>query len=157
MSMSAPPIPFSDPEQGAQLLETLAGVFGDLPPEAVHRALADASNPLKAALGLCRFLERSLSPRTQAELLSSSPRYATLLATLFSQSRLLTDILCRNPEYAGWLWQEAELDTARPADAILADLWAAVGPCDGFERRMTALRRATRREVLRIAAREVFL
>lgn len=157
MSLSEPPLPFSDPEQGAQLLDTLAGVFGDLSLDTVRRALADASNPLRAALGLCRFLERSLSPRTQAELLSSSPRFAALLVTLFSQSRLLTDILCRNPEYAGWLWQEAELDNARPAHAIFADLWAAVGPCDGFERRMTALRRAARREVLRIAAREVFI
>lgn len=148
---------FSDPEQGAQALDALRALLGDLSPEFVMEALRDCSDPLKGVVGLVRFLERSLSPQTQAAMLASSPRYAGMLVTLFSQSRLLTDILCRNPEYASWLWDGAVMDTARPVADMLADVWGMMRAEGDFAKRCAILRRFSRRAVLRIAAREIWM
>ncbi len=148
---------YSDPEQARQALETLAELAGKDFAEAVGRATLDTGDPLRSLVGMTRFVERCLSPKMEASLALASPRYLDMLTALFYQSRLMTDILCRNPEYASWLWEEAVLDRARTVDEMLGDLRRRLHSASGFADFSTALRRFSRRQILRIATREVWL
>lgn len=148
---------FSDPEQARQALEALKELAGEDFAEAVGCATLETGDPLRALVGMTRFVERCLSPRMEAALALASPRYLDMLTTLFFQSRLMTDILCRNPEYASWLWEEAVLDQARSVQEMLVDLRRVLHNSSGFAEFSTALRRFSRRQILRIATREVWL
>jgi glutamate-ammonia-ligase adenylyltransferase len=148
---------FSDPEQARQALDALTELAGEDFSAAVGSASLETGDPLRALVGMTRFVERSISPKMEAALALASPRYLDMLTTLFFQSRLMTDILCRNPEYASWLWEEAVLDRARSVEEMLGDLRRAVRNTTGFAEFSTAIRRFSRRQILRIATREVWL
>ena len=148
---------FYDPEQARQALETLSELADADLSAAVGSAALDSGDPLRALVGMTRFVERCLSPKMEASLALASPRYLSMLTTLFFQSQLMTDILCRNPEYASWLWEEAVLDRAPTVDEMLGDLRRALRNKAGFPEFSAAIRRFGRRQVLRIATREVFL
>ncbi|HDP33972.1 MAG TPA: hypothetical protein ENN29_02560, partial [Candidatus Hydrogenedentes bacterium] len=148
-------IPDKDHETAAVCLNAIGDLAGKDIAAPLADALADAADPLKAVLGLSRFLERSISAATEAAMMISSPRYLRLLVALFSQGSLLTDILCRNPEYGAWLWTEAPLDRARSRKEALSEMENAFKNRDAFEERCVWMRRHSRMELLRIAAREV--
>ena len=146
-----------DYDAAQSYLQNIIVVAGDEIAAPLSAALADCADPLKTLVGLTRFLERSISATTEAALMLSSPRYLRMLTTLFSQGTLLSDILCRNPEYAAWLWTDAPLGAARTRDAIMDEVRSAFETRNSFEERCAWMRRYTRMETLRIATREVFL
>ncbi len=148
---------YSDPEQACQALAALTELAGEDFAQAVASATLETGDPLRSLVGMTRFVERCLSPKMEASLVLASPLYLDMLTTLFYQSRLMTDILCRNPEYASWLWEEASLDRARSVQEMLGDLHRVLRNVSDFSEFCTALRRFGRREILRIATREVCL
>ena len=148
-------VPFSDP---AAAEAALAGLLsGDRPNLAGHLAepIAQSADPDTTLVRLQRFLEAALNPATYLDFLDGSPGLARTLVTLLEQSHFLTDILCRNPQYGLWLWEEAELDRARTRDEMLDELRNQVAAFAGFDQQCQSLRRFKRREFLRIAARDV--
>ena len=122
----------------------------------VAQALRESAAPDKALVRLERFLDSGARSRTDLELMAASPRYAQLVITLLGESHYLTDIACRNPEFLAWLWQEGELERARTCEEITGLLWTQVSAFDAFESRCQSMRRFNRREILRIAARDIF-
>jgi len=150
-------IEFEDKETAQSCLDAITGLAGDAILEPLAAALADSADPLKVVVGLNRFLERSLNAATEAAMMTSSPRYLHMLITLFSQGTLLSDILCRNPEYAAWLWTEAVLDRAQTRDEYEGVMRRAFETRDNFADRCVWMRRQARIELLRIATREVFI
>jgi glutamate-ammonia-ligase adenylyltransferase len=153
MDLSTEDIPFADPAKGRVLLE---GFLTDAPSalqQTLLPMLRECSNPEKGLLGMQRFLESSLNARAQLELLAGSPRYLLTLLTACSQSQLLTDIICRNPEYMAWLWDEAPLDRARTREEMLTELPSITA--ENLDEADRALRRFWRREMLRIGVRDL--
>ena len=138
-------------------LHAIHGLTGDALAGPLADALAECPDPLKALVGLNRFLEHSDHPDDETRRAVSSPRYVRMLTALFAQGRLLTDTLCRNPGYAAWLWEQASLDAARDRHAVLEEVTQAFKEHASFDARCAWMRRYTRRELLRIAAREVFM
>lgn len=150
-------IPFADAGKAAAHLAAILaherpGLDGLL-----AAALAECANPDRALTALDRFLERCLSAPAETALMAASPKYLRLLLAVFSQSYFLSDILCRHPEYASWLWSEVDLTRARPSSDMLAELLRDESVLDSFDGCLLAMRRFRQREILRIAARDIFM
>ncbi len=148
-------ISFEDPEQAG---ECLVSLVEQAPPALVgllRDAVSSSSNPDRVVIGLHRYLENCLSPYAERNRMASNPKYLHLLATLFAQSYFLSDLIFRYPAYASWLWSEADLNTARPKDDMLAELLKSLEAADSFEECCRAMRRFRQREILRIAARDI--
>ncbi len=149
-------IAFDDAERAEVFLESI--IRDDHPRLAEHlaQALKDCGDPTTALNRLERFLEVTLTPRAEIDLMDATLRYAQLLLTILAQSQYLTDIVCRNPEFTLWLWEEAELKNARPRDDMIRELLRVQENFNTFDARCQALRRFKRREILRIATRDIF-
>jgi glutamate-ammonia-ligase adenylyltransferase len=149
-------IPFDDLERAAQFLDRV--IRDDHPRLAGHLAdaLDECGDPTTALIRLERYLEVTLTPRAEIDLMDATLRYARLLLTILAQSQYLTDIICRSPEYMSWLWEEADLEHARPREDMIRELLRVQENFSTFEARCQALRRFKRREILRIASRDIF-
>ncbi|HTY35781.1 MAG TPA: hypothetical protein VMH23_01655, partial [Bacteroidota bacterium] len=78
-----------------------------------------------------------------------------ILLELSSQSQFLADILVRNPELFRWLTTSTVLKVTKSRDQYAAETADAVGLFQRSEKRLDALKRFQRRELLRIGARQV--
>ena len=76
------------------------------------------------------------------------------LLQVFAASQYFSDILCRDPNYYEFLADPAALRRRTFAE-IQAEVTRAVAPFRTYDGRLDALRRAKRREILRIGARDV--
>ena len=150
-------IPFTDPDQAEQILNRLLESARPGLEDNLGRFLAECPDPSAALLRLDRFLEAAVQPRTVLELMGMAPRFTRLVVTILGQSHYLTDIVCRNPEYMLWLWEEAELEDARPREAMCAEIREQIAAFDSFESQGRCLRRFKRREILRIGVRDLFV
>ena len=150
---------FRDPVAADTHLQQLAEdlptrlALGDLA-QSLLSALGEAPDPDAALVGLCRYLATRAPKSSLIRYLHADPRALQVLTTLLGASPFLSDVLIRNPEYFHWLQQE--LDVAAPdlvdyrveRDQILSR-------DTDFERRLDALKRFKRREMLRIAGRDL--
>lgn len=150
-------IVFSEPVKAS---ECLTAILGDGEP-ALAPALADglryAADPTAVVVRMDRYFEMCINPRTERALMAAMPRYAELLVTIFDQSQYLTDIVCRNPEYVSWLWEEASLDKAVFREHQEEGLRRQIAAFDAFPAQAASMRRFKRREFLRIAVRDIFV
>lgn len=149
-------VEFSDPESGERILRQLLATAVPGLHENLVFALEESAEPLKSLVGIERYLERCLSPRAALELMGASPSYVRLLATIFAQSHFLTDIVCRHPEYVPWLWDEADRARASTREEMLDELGHLLADFGDFDTCFRVLRRYRRRELLRIAVRDIF-
>ena len=149
-------IPFDDPQRAEQFLDSI--IRDDHPRLAGHlaAALAECGDPSTALIRLERYLGVTLTPHAEVDLMDATLRYARLLLTILAQSQYLTDIICRNPEFMSWLWEEPDLDQARPREDMIRELQRVLDTFNTFDARCQALRRFKRREILRIATRDIF-
>lgn len=116
--------------------------------------LARTPDPLRAANNLHRFLSAGFS----SALLHDFRRHAVLrqiALELFSQSQYLADILVRDPELFHWLTASSALKVSRSRTDLLQEAFAAVQLFSRQERKLDALKRFHRREMLRIGARDI--
>lgn len=150
-------IPFSDPAQAEQVMCGILDAGREEIASSLSGSLKNCPDPLRALVGISRLLERAGDGQRHVSLMAENPKYTEMLATLFSQSRMLTDTLCRNPEYAPWLFNDAPLRQTRTREATIGELAAAVAEAADFPKKCVALRKAARREQLRIAAREIWI
>ena len=150
-------IAFDDPGLSGRRLARLLERGGPGLAANLSRALSESGEPDSVLVALERFLEATGAPDAVLERLGRDIAYARLLTTLFDQSHFLTDIMCRRPEYVPWLADEAEFDNARPRDEMAAEMMQWMEGCDTIEGCGRIMRRYRQREILRIAAREVFV
>jgi [glutamine synthetase] adenylyltransferase / [glutamine synthetase]-adenylyl-L-tyrosine phosphorylase len=129
--------------------ETLGEMAGTL-----LEALQRAPDPDSALVGFSRYLA-TRQPRVMfLRYLSDDPRALGLLVDVVGTSPFLTEILIRNPEYFHWL--VSQIDRSPPDLSDLAE--EAEGQIDRVERpdgHIDALKRFKRREMLRIASRDI--
>lgn len=155
-------IPFDDPALAEQRLSALLEPDRPGLAENMAAALAESPNPSTTLVRLERFLEASPAPHAELGRMAGAPRYAQLVCTVLGQSQHLTDIVCRHPEHMWWLWEDAVLFKARSRDAMLEELMTEVEECKSSQAAVPAeacakaMRLFKRREILRIATREVF-
>ncbi|MBN2311578.1 MAG: glutamate-ammonia-ligase adenylyltransferase, partial [Candidatus Hydrogenedentes bacterium] len=148
-------VPFQDPAAAGRRLDAILNEARPRLADDLAAVLAKTANPDVALTRLERFLDAGLTRRTHIDLMEAAPSYADMLLTLLDQSHHLTDILCRNPGYMAWLWEEAELERARSRQELTDDLLDQIRTFDSFEARSQSMRRFKRREILRVAARDI--
>ncbi|MCL4217419.1 MAG: hypothetical protein KJ052_10515, partial [Candidatus Hydrogenedentes bacterium] len=147
---------FNDPGRAFAALEALLQeVPSDLAQHLAY-ALEESAEPDLVLTRLERYLGSSLSRASELDRMAQAPFYARLLARIFDQSSFLTDIVCRNPEYVTWLWDEVDLNVTPPKEVLALELAHLIAAFDTFADHCKALRRFKRREFLRIAVRDVF-
>lgn len=116
--------------------------------------LAKTPDPLRAANNLHRFLSAGFS----SAVLHDFQRHGVLRQValeLFSQSQYLADILVRDPELFHWLTASPALKVSKSRTEFLQEALASVQLFSRQERKLDALKRFHRREMLRIGARDI--
>lgn len=149
---------FAEPERASAALDRLAGdppFLAPLPAQALV-ALARTGRPDQALRHLERFVETTGSRLSLYSRLQDYPRLADYLIQVLGHSTFLTDILVRNPEYLYWLFEETpHLEAHLDKPTLTRQAHQQVMGESGPGRRLEALRRFQRRELLRIGAAEV--
>ncbi|HRI87428.1 MAG TPA: bifunctional [glutamate--ammonia ligase]-adenylyl-L-tyrosine phosphorylase/[glutamate--ammonia-ligase] adenylyltransferase, partial [Candidatus Hydrogenedentes bacterium] len=118
-------------------------------------ALEESPDASLALIRLDRFLTASRTPNIELDLIDAAPSYARLVIRILGQSHFLTDIACRNPEYMLWLWEDNDLTRTRTREEALTETLRLLNTYTSLDSRGDALRRLRRREILRIAARDI--
>ncbi|NIA13640.1 MAG: bifunctional [glutamate--ammonia ligase]-adenylyl-L-tyrosine phosphorylase/[glutamate--ammonia-ligase] adenylyltransferase [Nitrospiraceae bacterium] len=149
-------VAFEDPQAAEQRLGAI--LTPEHPELTAHLAdaLAHCAGPGAALLGLDRFLEAAAEPDEERRRMAAESRYTHLLCTIFDQSQMLTDIVCRHPQYMQWLWEEADLENALPRERMIAEMYEWAAGCPTSEEGGLAMRRFRQREILRIAVRDIY-
>ena len=117
-------------------------------------SLTETADPDAALVGWCRYVATRVPKSSLIRYLHEDPRALQVLTTLLGASPFLSEVLIRNPEYFHWL--QHELDTSVP-DLVdyQVELDHLLSRDAHFERRLDALKRFKRREMLRIAGRDL--
>ena len=117
-------------------------------------SLADSPDPDSALVGLCRYVATRVPKSSLIHYLHDDPQALQVLTTLLGASPFLSEVLIRNPEYFHWL--QHELDASEP-DLVdyQEEMDRILGHDSDFIRRLDALKRFKRREMLRIAGRDL--
>jgi len=84
-----------------------------------------------------------------------NPVLLKIALTLFSHSQYLADILVRNPELFHWLTATTALTDARTQEDFNRDALSAIAPFERIEKKLDALKRYQRREILKISTRDI--
>lgn len=118
-------------------------------------ALAAAPDPDAAVVGFCRYVAAHTPQAGFIGDLHADPRMLEILVQILGTSPFLGEILIRNPEYLHWL--RRELDSPPPDRAAYdAEIAHRIATAQSVESRVNALKRLQRRELLRVAARDIF-
>ncbi|MCC6793573.1 MAG: bifunctional [glutamate--ammonia ligase]-adenylyl-L-tyrosine phosphorylase/[glutamate--ammonia-ligase] adenylyltransferase [Candidatus Hydrogenedentes bacterium] len=146
---------FTNPEAAAHSIDNLLSADRPQLESNLAAVLKESPDPDITLVRLERFLAASHTPHLDLELMAAAPAYTRLVTTILAQSHFLTDIVCRNPEYMMYLWEDADLSQTRTREDLVREARSIVDLFDTFDSRCEALRRFRRREILRIAARDV--
>lgn len=150
---------FRDPLSADTHLQQLADdlptrlALGDLA-ECLLDSLTEAPDPDAALVGFCRYVATRVPKSSLVAYFRDDPRALQVITRLLGASPFLSEVLIRNPEYFHWL--QSALDTA-PPDRVdyRAELDRILAHDQISGRRLDALKRFKRRELLRIAARDL--
>ena len=128
--------------------------LGDLA-ELLLDTLSTTPDPDAALVGFCRYVTARTPKAAFLSTVHADPRALDILAQILGTSPFLSEILIRNPGYLDWLRRELD---APPPDrrAFEHEIDRLLG--DGREpaRQVDGLKRLQRREMLRVAARDLF-
>ncbi|MCE2542048.1 MAG: hypothetical protein J4F30_01205, partial [Acidobacteria bacterium] len=128
-------------------LGNLAGLLFD--------TLSTTPDPDAAVVGFCRYVATRTPQAGFIGNLHADPRMLEILTQILGTSPFLSEILIRNPEYLHWL--RRELDGAPPDRAAYdEEVDRRLDATQSVENQVNALKRLHRREMLRVAARDVF-
>jgi glutamate-ammonia-ligase adenylyltransferase len=115
--------------------------------------LRRAPDPDAALVGFSRYVATRSPKAMFLRYLVDDPRALGLLIDVLGSSPFLSEILIRNPEYLHWL--VSQLDRSPPDVTELAEEADVLIDRVGDEGHLDALKRFKRREMLRIAARDM--
>jgi glutamate-ammonia-ligase adenylyltransferase len=119
-------------------------------------ALEESATPDTSVLHLERLLQSVADPLALLTFLGDNPRAVEILLKLFVNSRYLTEILLRKPDYLERLTSFGRMAEFKSRDEFFADALAACEPCGTYAERLDALRRCQQWEQLRLAACDSF-
>ena len=143
-------------QQLQQLADDLTSrmALGNLAP-LLFDQIATTPDPDAAIVGFCRYVATRTPKASFIGTLHDDPHVLDILTQILGTSPFLAEILIRNPGYLHWL--RNELDGAPPDrhayDQELARLLDGSSP---VEQQVDGLKRYQRRELLRIAATDLF-
>ena len=117
--------------------------------------LSTTADPDAALVGFCRYATARTPAAGFLGTLHADPRALDVLAQILGTSPFLSEILIRNPGYLDWLRRELD---APPPDrtAFEHDIDRLLGEGLDPQRQVDGLKRLQRREMLRVAARDLF-
>ncbi len=143
-------------QQLQQLADDLTSrvALGNLAP-LLFDEIATTPDPDAAVVGFCRYVATRTPKASFIGTLQEDPHVLDILAQILGTSPFLSEILIRNPGYLHWL--RNELDSAPPDrhdyDRELARL---IDGESSVELQVDGLKRYQRREMLRVAALDLF-
>jgi len=153
---------FRRPEAAYADLRVLAGdgeqreIFASLAVLACDR-LRFEPDPDMALGNWERFLRALDDPIEHYRVLLSQPRRLGILVGIFSRSQFLADALIRDPEFFDAVTQPADLERCRKRADLERDLRARAKLCADGDAWQRSLRVFRRREMLRVAVRDMCL
>jgi [glutamine synthetase] adenylyltransferase / [glutamine synthetase]-adenylyl-L-tyrosine phosphorylase len=164
--MSAPELPldlFHDARSGERNLRSMHELFLSSGSRASHEdfsrailtILHSSPDPDLGLTNLLRFCEVSTSKAGLFTDLVQYPVLLDMLMRILGNSRFFADILVREPELFRWLTASSVLNAPLTAVDLADETGRISGMFSTVERRMDALRRLFRRQLLRIGARDV--
>ena len=117
--------------------------------------LSTTPDPDAALVGFCRYVSARTPRAGFIRELTADPRLLDILMQIVGTSPFLGEILIRNPEYLYWLRQRLD---AAPPDRFEydAELDRLVDHAQTVEQQVNVVKRFQRRELLRVAARDLF-
>ena len=122
---------------------------------ALERRLGEAADPDMALTNLLRFVEASVSRSALFSDLLVYPPLFDLLLMVFGSSMYLSDILVREPGLFRWLSTSDALRRGPSAQELCQETTRIGSTFRDAGRKIDALRRLHRREILRIGARDL--
>jgi glutamate-ammonia-ligase adenylyltransferase len=120
-------------------------------------ALSHSPDPDMGLNNLERFAIASHSKIALYSFLEEDPASIPIAVQLFSFSQYFSDILIRNPEYFDWLRDSSNEEKLRLKDALAEELLNDLDLFHTFEKKVNALRRFKRKEMLRIGYLDLIL
>ncbi|MBX7243853.1 MAG: bifunctional [glutamate--ammonia ligase]-adenylyl-L-tyrosine phosphorylase/[glutamate--ammonia-ligase] adenylyltransferase [Candidatus Sumerlaeaceae bacterium] len=90
-----------------------------------------------------------------SEFLSATPGSFEILSTIFGHSQFMSDVLIRQPEVFRWVVEEHKLKKGRSLPDYAREIAKFLKGCAGRDEQKVALCRLRRREMFRIAARDI--
>ena len=127
--------------------------LGDLA-ERLLDSLSEAPDPDAALVGFCRYVATRAPRSSLVAYFRDDPRALQVITRLLGASPFLSEVLIRNPEYFHWLQRALEAPSPDQVDHR-AELDRLLARDEVFSHRLDALKRFKRREMLRIAARDL--
>jgi len=121
----------------------------------LQRELRDSADADMALNNLQRFIEATFNKTSLLNDLTNYPHLLEILIKTFSASQYLADILVRDPELFRWLTTTEILTRTKTKDELLEEATQTVNLFKTVERKINALKRLYRREILRIGVRDV--
>ena len=121
----------------------------------IHTALRSSPDPDLGIANLLRFCEVTVSPASLFTDLVQHPVLLDILMRILGNSRFFAAILVREPTLFRWLTASAVLNTPLTRDELQVDIDHCAVMFGSVERRVDALRRLFRRQLLRIGMRDV--
>lgn len=154
---------FADPDRSERVANTVhtmflasGAMYGVEEFSAALRASLERSpDPDLAVTNLARFVEASLNATALFNDLVKHRVLMDVLVTILSSSQYFADILVRDPELFRWLTASDALVRARQKDFLATECARVLRMFQKPERRLDALKRLYRREILRIGARDI--
>ena len=149
---------FEDPQRARQTLDRLAGTAGEQAdlPAGLLLAAVQTSRPDRGLQHLERLAEAMGSGPSLLSCLAPDPALQLRLLPVLSHSRFLTEILVRNPQFLSQVLAGTDSLSKSPDQRSLrASMRREMEKAPSTEDRLNALRRAQRRELLRLGAVEV--
>ncbi|HMK38181.1 MAG TPA: hypothetical protein VK569_02495, partial [Bacteroidota bacterium] len=122
---------------------------------ALLRGLKSSTDPDLALTGFLRFVGTALGGAALFNDILQYPAYGDLLFTLFGSSQYFTDVLVREPALFRWLTSSGALATPVSADYLRREIERILETFQRPEKRLDALKRLHRRELLRIGAQDM--
>ena len=128
--------------------------LGDLAP-LLFNEIAATPDPDAAVVGFCRYVSARTPKAAFIGSLHEDPHVLDILTQILGTSPFLSEILIRNPGYLDWL--RNALDGAPPDRPAYDEETARLLEGDSsVEQRVDGLKRFQRREILRVAAADLF-
>jgi [glutamine synthetase] adenylyltransferase / [glutamine synthetase]-adenylyl-L-tyrosine phosphorylase len=119
--------------------------------------LCNVPSPDRALVQLDRFLEASFSPSSMLDDFAHYDGLLEAFVRLVSASTFLADTLVRDSELFRWMILSGVLHEERSRESFFIAAGETSARFPTAERRITSLRRFQRRELLRIAARDILI
>jgi glutamate-ammonia-ligase adenylyltransferase len=122
---------------------------------ALHVQLSASPDPDAALMNLLRFTEASFNKASLFNDLLLYPAYLELLMKLFGYSRYFADILVRDPGLFRWLTTSSAMNEPLSKGRLEEEIRRLQRTFEKPERRLDAVKRLQRRELLRIGAQDI--